>query len=184
MRRSPAVLSLSVALLVMGLAASLVTPAAGLEPGGSDRTAGHLVTADRVPSTGDRFPTDRIASARRALATTSEGLAGAGAPVWHAAGFTGAGVKVAILDLGFDGLDDVPADDLPADVLEMAFDSDGIIDRLTDHGTQMAEIIHDIAPDSELVAVTFDEPGIYVLRCLASDGALGVDSDVTVTVTP
>ena len=32
--------------------------------------------------------------------------------------------------------------------------------------------------------VTFDEPGVYVLRCLASDGALGVDSDVTVTVTP
>jgi len=32
--------------------------------------------------------------------------------------------------------------------------------------------------------VTFDEPGTYVLRCLASDGALGVDSDVTVTVTP
>ncbi|MEO2198848.1 MAG: hypothetical protein ABGY72_22565 [bacterium] len=30
--------------------------------------------------------------------------------------------------------------------------------------------------------VTFDEPGTYVLRCLASDGALGVDSDVTVTV--
>ena len=105
-RRSPAVLSLSVVLLVMGLAASLVTPAAGLEPGGSDWTADHLVTADSVPSTGDRFPTDRIASARRVLATTSEGLAGAGAPVWHAAGFTGAGVKVAILDLGFNGLGD------------------------------------------------------------------------------
>jgi subtilisin family serine protease len=154
-RRSPAVLSLSVVLLVMGLAASLVTPAAGLEPGGSRWTAGHLVTADRVASTGDRFPTDRIVSARRALATTSEGLAGAGVPVWHAAGFTGAGVKVAILDVGFDDLDDVPADDLPADVVEMAFDSDGIIDRLTDHGTQMAEIIHDIAPDADLVAVTF-----------------------------
>ena len=144
-------------LLVMGLAASLVTPAAGLEPGGSGWTAGHLVTADRVASTGERFPTGRIASARRALATTSEGLTGAGAPLWHAAGFTGAGVKVAILDVGFDGLDDVPVDDLPADVLEMAFDSDGIIDRLTDHGTQMAEIIHDIAPDSELVAVTFGD---------------------------
>jgi subtilisin family serine protease len=89
------------------------------------------------------------------LATTSEGLAGAGTPLWHAAGFTGAGVKVAILDVGFAGLDDVPADDLPADVAEMAFDSDGIIDRLTDHGTQMAEIIHDIAPDASLVAVTF-----------------------------
>jgi hypothetical protein len=32
--------------------------------------------------------------------------------------------------------------------------------------------------------VTFDEPGTYTLRCLASDGALQVDSDVTVTVTP
>ena len=31
--------------------------------------------------------------------------------------------------------------------------------------------------------VTFHEPGTYVLRCLASDGALGVDSDVTVIVT-
>jgi subtilisin family serine protease len=154
-RRSPAVLSLSVLLLVMGLAASLVAPAAGLEPGGSGWTAGHLVTADQIASTGDRFLNDRVASARRVLATTSEGLAGAGTPLWHAAGFTGAGVKVAILDVGFDGLDDVPADDLPADLLEIAFDSDGIIDRLTDHGTQMAEIIHDIATDADLVAVTF-----------------------------
>ena len=32
--------------------------------------------------------------------------------------------------------------------------------------------------------VTFTEPGTYVLRCLASDGVLNVDSDVTVTVTP
>lgn len=31
---------------------------------------------------------------------------------------------------------------------------------------------------------TFSEPGTYVLRCLASDGALGADGDVTVTVTP
>ena len=41
-------------------------------------------------------------------------------------------------------------------------------------------------PDDDTwdVEVTFDEPGTYVLRCLASDGALGVDGDVTVTVTP
>jgi hypothetical protein len=31
--------------------------------------------------------------------------------------------------------------------------------------------------------VTFGEPGTYVLRCLASDGAIGADSDVTITVT-
>jgi len=35
-----------------------------------------------------------------------------------------------------------------------------------------------------LTTVSFEEPGEYVLRCLASDGALQVDSDVTVTVTP
>jgi hypothetical protein len=32
--------------------------------------------------------------------------------------------------------------------------------------------------------VTFREPGDYVLRCLASDGALDTAGDVTVTVTP
>jgi hypothetical protein len=31
--------------------------------------------------------------------------------------------------------------------------------------------------------VTFDQPGTYVLRCLAADGALGTDRDITVTVT-
>ena len=31
--------------------------------------------------------------------------------------------------------------------------------------------------------VTFEVPGTYVLRCLASDGALNADADVTVTVT-
>ena len=32
--------------------------------------------------------------------------------------------------------------------------------------------------------VVFDAPGTYVLRCLASDGALGATADVTVTVVP
>ena len=34
-----------------------------------------------------------------------------------------------------------------------------------------------------ITEVTFDEPGEYVLRCLASDGALGDEDDITVTVT-
>ncbi len=34
-----------------------------------------------------------------------------------------------------------------------------------------------------VVRATFDEPGEYVLRCLVSDGAIGADSDVTITVT-
>jgi hypothetical protein len=42
-----------------------------------------------------------------------------------------------------------------------------------------------IPPDGKLVTTaTFSRPGTYVLRCLASDGALGTSSDITVTVTP
>ena len=121
-------------LFMLGVTTALVTPVNGLQ-------RGLPVTVGRVLSTEGRVAVDVSLPTRLALAVTSEGLAGSGSPAWHAAGFTGAGVKVAILDLGFDGLGDVPADDLPADVVEMAFDSDGIIDRLTDHGTQMAEIV-------------------------------------------
>ncbi len=42
-----------------------------------------------------------------------------------------------------------------------------------------------VPPDGKwVVEATFEEPGTYVLRCLASDGALGTDEDVTVTVSP
>jgi len=41
-----------------------------------------------------------------------------------------------------------------------------------------------VPPDGKWVTeVTFDRPGTYVLRCLASDGAVGSDRDITVTVT-
>ncbi len=104
---------------------------------------------------GRRLSTVRPVESRQPLAVTSEGLAASGAPAWHSAGHTGAGATVAILDVGFDGLADVAADDLPADMVKMAFDKDGVLDALTDHGTQMAEIVYDVAPDADLVAVTF-----------------------------
>jgi len=59
------------------------------------------------------------------------------------------------MDLGFKGLNDAPADELPADLMTVSFDGDSILDRLTDHGTQMAEIVHDVAPGADLVAITF-----------------------------
>ena len=89
--------------------------------------------------------------------TVSEGLEAAGVPAWHAAGHRGEGVTVAVLDIGFAGLGDVPAGDLPAEVTTMAFDDDGVLDDGTDHGTQMLEIVHDVAPGADLVAVTFDD---------------------------
>jgi hypothetical protein len=40
-----------------------------------------------------------------------------------------------------------------------------------------------LPPDGKLpVQVTFDEPGTYVLRCVADDGALTSSEDVTIVV--
>jgi len=110
-------------------------------------------------SLGNRFTieTDQPPSARRALAVTSEGLVVVGAPTWHAAGHNGSGTRVAIVDMGFDGWDTLPDGELPSDVQTAAFDNDGVLDTGTDHGTQMAEIIHDVAPEAELVFVTFSD---------------------------
>jgi subtilisin family serine protease len=91
------------------------------------------------------------------LAVVSEGLAGIGATEWQAAGHTGAGTKVAILDLGFDGWDTLPTDELPEIVNVTGFNAAGKLDSGTDHGTQMAEIIHDVAPGADLVLITFDD---------------------------
>jgi hypothetical protein len=42
-----------------------------------------------------------------------------------------------------------------------------------------------IPPDGKIAAqVTFSQPGTYVLRCRADDGALTTDQDITVVVTP
>jgi len=94
---------------------------------------------------------------RRTLVVTSEGLVGIGATEWQAAGHMGSGTKVAIIDLSFDGWEDLPADELPVDVETVAFNASGALDPGTDHGTQMAEIVHDVAPDAELVLITFDD---------------------------
>ncbi len=94
---------------------------------------------------------------RRTLAVTSEGLAGIGATEWQAAGHTGADTKVAIIDLGFDGWEDLPEGELPAGVEAIGFNQTGTLDTGTDHGAQMAEIIHDVAPGADLVLITFDD---------------------------
>lgn len=94
---------------------------------------------------------------RRTLAVTSEGLTGIGATDWQAAGYTGVGTKVAIIDMGFDGWESLPAGELPANVETIGFGTTGSLDTGDEHGTQMAEIIYDVAPGAELVFVTFDD---------------------------
>ncbi|MFO7742593.1 MAG: S8 family serine peptidase [Anaerolineae bacterium] len=85
--------------------------------------------------------------------STTEGFDVINGPAWHAAGHTGAGVKVGIIDAGFEGYSALLGTDLPAAVTVKNFvdgETDGQVDGTTKRGTACAEIIHDIAPEASL----------------------------------
>jgi subtilisin family serine protease len=79
-----------------------------------------------------------------------------GATAWQTAGFTGEGVKVGILDGGFDGFAARQGSELPASVRALCFPDLGVSSpKLADcagdsHGTAVAESIVDMAPNTEL----------------------------------
>ena len=75
---------------------------------------------------------------------------------WHQAGYTGSGIKIGIIDVGYDGAVSLLGTDLPAEPHLRCYttDSDDTAD-LPDcdqhnHGTLVAESIIDIAPDATL----------------------------------
>ncbi len=85
-------------------------------------------------------------------ATTGEGIAFIGADDWHAVGWDGAGIKIGIMDSGFTGLAASQAGgDLPSDA-RMNTQAFGCIDMdgSSQHGTAVAEIVHEIAPQATL----------------------------------
>ena len=87
---------------------------------------------------------------------TTEGLAVINGPAWHAAGFRGTGVKVAIIDGGFQGYPGLLGSELPATVTAKNFvdgESAAQVNGTTVHGTACAEIVHDIAPNAALYLV-------------------------------
>jgi hypothetical protein len=88
----------------------------------------------------------------------SEGVAAINADDYSLAmGTTGEGVKVAVLDKGFEGLADLQASgELPGDAILQSFRADGIIDGITVHGAGCAEIVYDIASDATYYFVTYD----------------------------
>ena len=81
--------------------------------------------------------------------TFSEGVALIRAREKHAAGAKGQGVKVAVIDGGFKGADDLP-EDMPERWWQRDYTGTGIYAGTDAHGTACAEIIHDVAPEAEL----------------------------------
>jgi subtilisin family serine protease len=84
---------------------------------------------------------------------TTEGAAVINAPAWHTKGYTGAGVRVAIIDAGFEGYPSLLGTELPSSVTAKNFvdgETDSQVNGSTVHGTACAEIVHDIAPGASL----------------------------------
>ncbi len=79
----------------------------------------------------------------------SQGVSLSNADDWHAAGITGSGVKVAVIDSFKDYTLAQAEGELPADITIY-----GEIDLGNIHGTAVAEIIYDMAPNVELTFAT------------------------------
>ncbi|MBC7264797.1 MAG: S8 family serine peptidase [Chloroflexi bacterium] len=77
----------------------------------------------------------------------SEGLGPSNASPWHAASYTGTGVKVGIIDVGFLGYTGLLGTDLPSSVTARDYTGTGV-GTGTKHGTACAEVIHDMAPSA------------------------------------
>jgi len=106
---------------------------------------------------GVQLPEQRI---HDGSAIQGEGMAVIGADAWHQAGFTGAGLRIGVLDLGFANYEELLTVELPDEVVMETF---GWYDDEEIHGTACAEIIHEIAPDAELFFAWYD----------GSDAAMG-----------
>lgn len=71
---------------------------------------------------------------------------------WHDEGVTGLGVRVGIVDVGFLEFETLLGKELPDSVAEF-FDNGAV--ESSRHGAAVAEVVHDFAPDAELVLASF-----------------------------
>ncbi len=106
---------------------------------------------------------------------TSEGVNLTGADNLHSAGFTGTGIKVAVIDIGFKGLSEAQSSgDIPYGAITHDYTGMGLETQYK-HGTACAEIIYDMAPNVELHLLKIsDEVDFYS----ALDYALDNDIDI------
>jgi subtilisin family serine protease/ribosomal protein L40E len=123
-----------------------------------EHVVGLRLNPPSVPQSTHGFPTDYTELQQSSgLSIVSEGLFAINAAEWHAAGFTGQGIQIGVLDQGFDGFRDQLGRELPEQVSARSFVS-GVEPDATgeNHGTAVAEIVHDVAPRAELFFAHYD----------------------------
>ena len=85
-------------------------------------------------------------------------------PQWREHGYTGAGVKIGVIDAGFRGYDALIGSALPAPADERCADSapDNCLSAAasgSSHGTSVAEALHQVAPDADIYLAAAATPG-------------------------
>ena len=108
--------------------------------------------------------------------STSQGVHVHDSPAWNEEGYRGQGIKVGIIDFGFEGFSDLMGTELPTNVearcyagigkpsshlaaCELVSSALGFITGLGDHGTRVAEAVIDIAPEVSLYIANPQTPG-------------------------
>ncbi len=104
---------------------------------------------------GFRAPAPMVTSGPPMQGSPSKGAGTIGADKWIAAGITGKGVRVGVLDMGFGTIKNQLGKFLPANIK-----SNVPIDTLTrqpnNHGAACAMVVHGIAPDAEIYIAYYD----------------------------
>ncbi len=88
-------------------------------------------------------------------AVISEGKFAAGLFPWEASGWTGQGVRVAVIDTGFQGWQQLQAQGELGAVITRNFRADGVFEEGR-HGAAVAEIVQDMAASAQLYLLAFD----------------------------
>lgn len=108
---------------------------------------------------------------------TSQALAVMDVDDWHAAGYRGEGVDVAVVDSGFKGRVAARSNgDLPNPLLTKNYCDAGLDGGSggTTHGTGVAEIVYDIAPAADLWLVCIDN-SLDLAKAITWMGQNGID---------
>jgi subtilisin family serine protease len=103
-------------------------------------------------------------------------LARLGVDRWHAAGYRGQGIKIAVLDSGFRGYRAFLGNALPARVSVRSFRNDCDLEaRESQHGILCGEVLHALAPDAQLLFANWEpdapEKFLEALRWAKAQGA-------------
>ena len=145
------------------LGALVLASLAGVLSFGNSSKGGHASVEAIVLDTqgkSQRWPANQQAS-------VSDAITAHGVDAWHEAGFTGAGVKIGVIDFGFGGMEEHIGTEVPdpSGVRCYSFTADPTVpvnftseiadcdhtalhfDRL--HGASVLEAVYDIAPDAE-----------------------------------